>query len=290
MTYDLALGNYAYSSWSLRAWLLFEHAGIPARITKIDFASSEGVQAQLGDYAPARTVPALRTSGNVVLSDSLAIAEHLAEAHPEAALWPACPIARATSRNLATEMHAGFQALRDHCPMNLFVAYTDVPLCDAVRADLLRLDTIWQAARIATKSTTPWLCGAYSVADAFYAPVAARIAGYDLPVSADARAYVAAHLSDPAFRRWRAMARAGEGTLERYTRDYPTRPWPGPVPRAARAVENATPENAACPYSGKPATDCLEIEGRVLGFCNPFCRDKTVADPEAWPAFSKMLS
>ena len=123
----------------------------------------------------------------------------------------------------------------------------------------------------------------------FFAPVAARIAGYGLPIGPDAQAYVDAHLADTAFRRWRA-----EGLTVRYdpvpdALDLPTGRWPGPAPRPARAIIEGTAENAACPYSGRPVTDLLETGGRIFGFCNPGCRDKTVNDPEAFPKFMALL-
>ena len=288
MTYHIALGNIAYSSWSLRAWLLFERFGLSRRTTWVDFSAPRTTEEQLVDFFPARTVPALRTKEGAVISESLAIAEHLADHHPDAGIWPRAPYARATARSLAAEMHAGFSALRAICPMNLYVAYQGVEVSEAVLGDLARLETLWRAARESTQSPTPWLCGAYSAADAFYAPVAARIAGYGLAVSAEAKAYVDAHLSEPAFRRWRAMAIANGTVLDRYTQDYEKTPWPGPMPEPARAVEATEGENALCPYSGDPVTHFLEIDGRIFGFCNAFCRDKTVADPGAWPAFTTL--
>jgi glutathione S-transferase len=182
-------------------------------------------------------------------------------------------------------MHAGFTALRSHCPMNLRVSYTDCAPPDAVRADLARLELLWSWARQETGAQEAWLCGAYSAVDAFFAPVAARIAGYNLPVGAEAAAYVAAHLAHPSFRRWRAMGLADGADQEVYRRDYPRRPWPGPAPLAARAVDQGPSVNGSCPYSGKPVTHFLETGGRIYGFCNAFCRDKTVADPEAWQKF-----
>jgi glutathione S-transferase len=182
-------------------------------------------------------------------------------------------------------MHAGFTALRSHCPMNLRVSYTDCAPPDAVLADLARLELLWSWARQETGAQEAWLCGAYSAVDAFFAPVAARIAGYNLPVGAEAAAYVAAHLAHPSFRRWRAMGLADGADQEVYRRDYPRRPWPGPAPLAARAVDQGPSVNGSCPYSGKPVTHFLETGGRLYGFCNAFCRDKTVADPEAWPKF-----
>jgi glutathione S-transferase len=119
--------------------------------------------------------------------------------------------------------------------------------------------------------------------------VATRIATYNLPVSDRAMAYVQAHLAHPSFRRWRAMGLVDGADQEFYRRPYPLRPWPGPVPMAARAVEGTKAENAACPYSGKPVSHVLELQGRRFGFCNAFCRDKTVADPGAWAEFMALL-
>ncbi|MGR3637733.1 MAG: glutathione S-transferase [Shimia sp.] len=288
MTYQLLLGDYAYSSWSLRGWLLFEKFGLSRAQTMVDF-SDKSVGEQLAQFAPARTVPTMITPEGAVVSDSLAIGEELASRHPEAGLWPSDPKARATARSLAAEMHSGFMALRSDCPMNLRLSYQDAAPSDAVRDDLARLETIWSHARDTCSPTGPWLCGDYSVADAMFAPVAARIAGYNLPVGPDAQSYVAAHLADPAFRRWRAMGMVHGATLPWYAKDFATRPWPGPDAMAATAVETGTPENASCPYSGKPSTHFLQIGGRTFGMCNAFCRDKTVADPAAWPAFMALL-
>ncbi len=283
MTYDLVIGDRAYSSWSLRGWLLFDAFGIAVK-THLARLYSDELPVMLRDYPPARTAPTMRTPDGVVVPETIAIAEELATRHPEAGLWPADAKARAVARVLAAEMHAGFGALRSHCPMNLRVAYTGCAPPDAVLADLARLEQVWDWAREQTGSTL-WLCGDYSAADAFYAPVASRIATYNLPVSASAAAYVAAHLAHPSFRRWRAMGMVDLPDQPFYFRDYPRRDWPGPQPLAARAVAEGRSENAACPYSGKPVTHLLELDGRTFGFCNAFCRDKTVADPGAWPDF-----
>jgi glutathione S-transferase len=280
--YDLVIGDRAYSSWSLRGWLLFDAFGIPCRIHIARLYTDE-LPNLLKAYPPARTAPTIRTPDGIVMPESLAIAEELASRHPRAGIWPEGR-GRAIGRVLAAEMHAGFTALRSHCPMNLRVSYTDCAPPQAVLDDLARLETIWSWAWEQTGSTG-WLCGPYSAADAFFAPVATRIATYNLPLSAQAMAYVQAHLAHPSFRRWRAMGMVDGPDQEFYRRDYPTRPWPGPAPLPARAVEGTQSENDVCPYSGKPVSHVLELNGRRFGFCNAFCRDKTVADPEAWPAF-----
>ena len=289
MTYDLVIGDRAYSSWSLRGWLLFDAFGIPVRTLSARLYTDE-LPTLLKDFHPARTAPTMRTPEGTIVPETIAIAEELASRHPSAGIWPSDPHARATARVLAAEMHAGFTALRSHCPMNLRVSYTDCAPPAEVLADLRRLETLWSWARETTNSETPWLCGAYSAADAFFAPVASRIATYNLPVSAEAMAYVNAHLAHPGFRRWRAMGMVDGPDQDYYRRDYLRRAWPGPAPLPAQAVDGLDTENATCPYSGRPVTHALDLNGRRFGFCNAFCRDKTVADPEAWPKFRALLA
>jgi glutathione S-transferase len=287
MTYDLVIGDRAYSSWSLRGWLLFDAFGLPVKLHTARLYTDE-LPTLLKQFHPGKTAPTMRTPDGVVVPETIAIAEELASRHPEAGIWPTDPKARAVARVLAAEMHAGFGALRSHCPMNLRVSYEDCAPPQAVLDDLARLELIWDWARAETGAKV-WLAGNYSAADAFFAPVATRIATYNLPVSDRAMDYVQAHLAHPSFRRWRAMGLVDGADQEFYRRPYPRRLWPGPVPMAARAVEGTEAENAACPYSGKPVTHVLEMQGRRFGFCNAFCRDKTVADPEAWPAFMALL-
>ena len=287
MTYEIVLGDPAYSSWSLRGWLLVERFGLPFRERWVSFADPLSVADQVPDLAPARTVPILRAPDAALVWDSLAIAEELAERHPEAGLWPENPAARACARSLAAEMHSGFGALREHCPMNLRVAYAGIAHREDVLADIARIETIWRHARERFGAGDPWLFGRYSAADAFFTPVAARIATYGLPVSAEAENYVAAHFADPAFRRWRALGLTLGPDLPWYARDHARRPWPGPAPLAAEVAKGPS-ENDACPYSGKPVAHFLRLDGRVWGFCNAGCRDKTMADPAVWPAFARM--
>jgi glutathione S-transferase len=287
MPYTLAIGDRAYSSWSLRGWLLFDAFGIPVT-TRLARLYSDDLPAVLADFPPARSVPVLRTDDGTIIPDSLAIAEELATRHPDAGIWPEAPAARATARALAAEMHAGFTALRGHCPMNLRVAYTETPVPDAVSADLVRLEAIWSHARRLTGSAT-WLCGDYSAADAFFGPVAARIATYALPVGPVSAAYVAAHLAHPSFRRWRAMGMVDLPDQPVYARPYPRADWPGPRPLPAQAITTGQPENTACPFSGAAPTHLAQIDGRIIGFCNAFCRDKSVADALAWPEVAALL-
>lgn len=228
MTFRLLVGDYAYSSWSLRGWLLFEAFGLQVE-TSLALLDTDSFASTLEPFFPARTVPALRLPEGVVIADSLAIAEELAARHPEAGHWPAEPATRAVARALTGEMHSSFAALRSHCPMNLRLSYSDCAPTRAVLDDLARIELLWNWARQTTGSAGPWLCGAYTVADAFFAPVAARIAGHNLPASPGAMDYVAAHLAHEPFRRWRQRALTEGPEKARYRRDWPQRPWPGPA-------------------------------------------------------------
>jgi glutathione S-transferase len=224
MTYTLFIGDRTFSSWSLRGWLMLHKFGLP--FEEADIGLYAGTMAQdMASLAPVRLVPALRTPEGDVVGETMAIAETLAERHPDIAMWPADPSARIRARFISAEMTTSFSALRGSCPMQL--AHVDVGFkpSEAVLADLRRVETLWAHAR--EKSTGgPWLFGAYSLADAFYAPVCARIVGYDLPVSEAARTYCETALSDPAFRLWRS-----EGLKQSYDPfPYPptglTKPWP----------------------------------------------------------------
>lgn len=230
MTYTLAIGDRAHSSWSLRAWLLFARFDIPVTVTLARLYTPEFGQA-LADFAPARTVPALRIEGGqapIVVWDSLAIAETLAERFPDRAYWPGDLASRGLARALVAEMHAGFGALREACPMNLRRAYAGFVPPEAVTADLARIEALWSAAR-ARAADGPWLFGDYGAVDAFFAPVATRIATYGLPVGPEAAAYVAAHLADPAFVAWRQEGLDDPVVQAAYDLDLPERPWPGPA-------------------------------------------------------------
>lgn len=225
MTYDLFIGDKTFSSWSLRGWLMFRKFDLPVRVRMVGLYS--GTMAEdLAQLAPARLVPAMRTPDGTVVGESLAMAETLAERHPDAGLWPADPALRATARWLVAEMCAGFSALRGECPMQLLRSYRGFEPSDAVLADLARVETLWAHARTVSGATEGWLFGAYSLADVFYTPVAARIIGYGLPVSEDGRAYALRLLEDPAVREWRAEGLQKRYDPEPYRLELPSEDWP----------------------------------------------------------------
>lgn len=224
MTYKLYIGDRTFSSWSLRGWLMLEKFNLPFEEVEVGLYSGTMAQ-EMASIAPARLVPALTTPEGDVVGESLAMAETLAERHTDTPMWPADPTARSRARWLCAEMVGGFSALRGDCSMQLAHVDADFAPSEAVKADLARIETLWAFAREKAVEG-PWLFGAYSLADAFYAPVCARIVGYNLPVSDAARAYCETTLSDPAFQKWRAA-----GLRQTYDPfPYPpagrTKPWP----------------------------------------------------------------
>lgn len=223
MAHSLAIGDYMYSSWSLRGWLMFDAFGIEVDVDYAHMRTPEFF-ALLDRYAPTRLVPAMRTDNGVVW-DTLAMGETLNEENPDAGMLPASTADRAQARSLIAEMHSGFTALRGACPMNLRHTYPDFEPSDEVSADIARLEHLWS--RCAGYQSGKWLFGAYTLADVMFAPVATRIVTYNLPVSAPAQAYVAAHIQHPSFLKWRALAVADGHVQEGYDLELPTANWPG---------------------------------------------------------------
>ncbi len=224
MAYQLVIGNKNTSSWSLRPWIAMTHAGIPFTEINVNLRDADA-KAQILRHSPSGKVPALLTGGDVVW-DTLAILEYLAEMHPGAGLWPASPAARARARSVVAEMHSGFQPLREHCPMAILARRPSEQLFPQVEADVRRIVAIWRDCRSRFGAGGPFLFGAFTAADAMYAPVATRFRTY-LPGLARygdegevAQAYADALLSLPAFLEWEngartetaaAASRAGRG-------------------------------------------------------------------------------
>ena len=210
MTYELVIGDKNISSWSLRPWLAMKQAGIPFSEVNITLRTSE-TKAFILRHSPAGKVPILIARGQAIW-DSLAILEYLAEAHPEAKLWPERAEVRAHARSVAAEMHSGFAPLREHCPMDLVRRLPKASLPDKVTADVRRVVDLWRDCRATHGAGGNFLFGAFSAADAMYAPVASRFRTYlpDLkPYDDDgsAQAYVDAIFALPAMTEWEAAAR-----------------------------------------------------------------------------------
>ena len=203
-TIHLAIGNKLYSSWSLRAWMLLKAFDIPFEETVIAMYKPDTKERMLA-FGPTGKVPAIR-DGDMVVWESLAIMEHIAERFAERGIWPSDPVARAHARSACSEMHAGFTGIRSACPMNLTKRFVPRDRGDAVRADVARLEALWGEARSRFGGDGPFLYGRFSAADAMYAPVVTRLDTYQIDVSPQTRAYMEAVLSHPAFVAWKADA------------------------------------------------------------------------------------
>ena len=202
----LVIGNKRYSSWSLRPWLLMKHFDIPFEEIPVLLDTPEFKPTVL-KYSPSGKVPCL-IDGDIAVHETLAIMEYVAELFPEKPIWPRDRAARALARALSNEMHAGFMGLRSACPMNLRRRFAHKDRGAAATADVARIVAAWRDARTRFGAGGPFLFGAYSAADAMFAPVVTRLDTYAWPVDADTRAYMDAVLADPAFLAWKAGADA----------------------------------------------------------------------------------
>jgi glutathione S-transferase len=211
MSLKLYIGNKNYSSWSMRPWVLMRQAGIDFQEVMVRFDSFEpGSQFKttMQKVTPVGKVPVL-VDGNVVVWDTLAIAEYLAEKFPSLQLWPADAAQRARARSICAEMHSGFGALRSNCPMNIEASLPQVGRqvmqLPEVQADLHRLTAMW--AEQLDRHGEPMLFGHFTIADAFFAPVAMRVNTYALPLPSQAAHYVQRLSELSAVQEWVAQGR-----------------------------------------------------------------------------------
>ncbi len=216
MALQLVIGNKNYSSWSMRPWVLMRALGIPFEELKLrfDFSENSAFRQAVARVSPAGTVPVLVDDGFAVW-DTLAITEYLAERFP--GVWPADALERARARSLCAEVHAGFAALRSHCPMNIEASLPEVGAAawaaqKGVRKDVARIEALF--AEALHGSGGPFLFGAFGAVDAFYAPVCMRLRTYALPVSAATRDYVERVAAAPGVREWIADALAEADYLD----------------------------------------------------------------------------
>ena len=200
----LYIANKNYSSWSFRPWIAMEAVGIAFEEVQIPFDYPAG-NPRFRDISPTGQVPVLH-HGAVRVWQSLSIIEYVAELYPEADLWPKERNKRAIARSVSMEMLSGFRALRNACPMNIRRPRGKIALADGVMADVARIETIWRDLR--AHSGGPFLFGAFSGADAMFAPVVNRFDIYDLVTSGDTLDYIAAMKAHPAWLKWEEAARA----------------------------------------------------------------------------------
>jgi glutathione S-transferase len=210
----LYVANKLYSSWSLRPWILMTALDVPFEETVIPmyFPDSKG---RMLDVSPTGKMPCL-VDGDVAIWESLAIMEYLHERFPDKGVWPSYVKARAHARAAANEMHAGFQALRSSCPMNLGKRFAPRDLGSDVADNVRRLEGLWSDARRRYGAGGDFLYGSFSAADAMFAPVVTRLDTYQVPVTSETRRYMDRVLTHPAFVKWRDAALKEPWTIDHY--------------------------------------------------------------------------
>jgi glutathione S-transferase len=201
----LAIGNKNYSSWSMRPWVLLTQAGIAFEEIQLKF-NDEGAVEGIEPYSPTRQVPVLMVDGEPVW-DSLAIGEAVAELFPQKNLWPADARARQIARSICAEMHAGFRNLRGAMPVNMRASLPGKGMSPAVQQDIDRIVEIWESCRTRFGKNGELLFGQFTIADAYYAPVAARFRTYAVALPPAAQRYAGALLDLSSVREWTAQAR-----------------------------------------------------------------------------------
>lgn len=202
---QLIIANKLYSSWSMRPWLMMRAAGIDFTETVIPLREP-GTGARIREYSPSGKVPVL-IDGDVVVWESLAIISFLADRFPEKRIWPQANAARACAKAISMEMHGGFQALRQACPMNLGKRFAPSELDEKVAADVARIEAIFSDTRRRFSDAGPFLFGdSFTAADAMFAPIVARLETYQIAVRPETRAYMDAIQSHPAYQRWTSEA------------------------------------------------------------------------------------
>lgn len=214
MSLRLVIGNKSYSSWSMRPWMLLEQFGIRFEETVIPLYD-EGSKEAILEVSPSGKVPAL-IDGAITVWDTLSICEYVAENFPDRAIWPRDKAARATARSISAEMHSSFQALRQQCSMVVHRPKAAVAFSVETLADVARIEELWRAARGSFGADGPFLFGAFSAADAMYAPVVFRFDNYAAPIASDTRAYMDAMMATPAWRKWMAGAAAETWRIARF--------------------------------------------------------------------------
>lgn len=202
--YTLYIGNKNYSSWSLRAWLALVQTGAAFDEEVIPLDEPQTRQT-LQEFSPSGRVPVLH-HGDLVIWESLAIAEYLAERHPDCGLLPTEPVPRAICRAVSAEMHSSFRALRTALPMNIRSRFPNRPVPSEARTDINRIVALWRDCRRRFGTGGDFLFGDFCLADAMYAPVVTRLRTYAIEVNEETAQYMEAVWSWPAMQRWAKAA------------------------------------------------------------------------------------
>ena len=215
----LVIGNYTYSSWSMRPWVFINYHKIPVEVERHCFFTPE-MQAAMDKRFSNGKVPILEDDG-VEIWDSLSILEYLGDKYPEIQAWPESPGARAIARSVSAEMHSSFQAVRNEMPMNCKKRFPGYPLSDDCYKDISRIQNLWSYCRNNFASDGNWLFGDYSIADAMYAPVVMRFRSFDLELDQNAQQYCEQVLNHESTQAWLQNAHLETEVVEEDELDWP---------------------------------------------------------------------
>jgi glutathione S-transferase len=215
MTLKLVIGNKNYSSWSMRPWLALRANDIAFEEVFIPLYTGDADKQRILDVTHSGKVPAL-VDGDITIWDSLAIIEYAAERFPQARLWPEDRAARAHARSISAEMHSGFVALRSECGMNLHRPIGAIALSADARANIARIQEIWIECRERYGKSGPFLFGAFSGADAMFAPVVHRFRTFAIELSPVAADYMKTMMALPAFQEWTKAGLAETIVIEKF--------------------------------------------------------------------------
>jgi glutathione S-transferase len=214
--YKLVIANKNYSSWSMRAWVTMTAFGIPFQEIRIPLDQPDTAN-KIAIHSSSGRVPVLVTRETSIW-DSLAICEYLAEQFPEKNMWPQDMVGRALARSICAEMHSGFQGLRSAMTMNIRARLPGRGRTPEAQGDIGRICEIWESC-LANFGHYDFLFGDFSIADAYFAPVATRFVTYDVFLAPALRAYVDRLLSHPAVAQWIREAEAETEVIERFELD-----------------------------------------------------------------------
>jgi len=214
----LIIGNKNYSSWSLRGWLACKQSGLGFEELTVPILGDDWDQykRQSEDLAPSHGKVPILWDGEAVVWDSLAIIEYLSDKVGRDRFWPKNDAARAMARSMVAEMHSSYLALRRTCPMNIRGRVAGVEIGEEVRADIVRILTLWAEARARFGKGGPFLFGTFGAADVIYAPVVSRFLTYGIGVPGFAQAYMEAVWEHEWMQQWIAAAESEEWVIEQY--------------------------------------------------------------------------
>ncbi len=208
----LVIGNKNYSSWSLRPWVFMKHHHINFNEKWVALLT-DTTDKELAQYNSNFKVPILQ-DGDLVIWDTLSILEYISEQYLNSGGWPREVHARAIARSVSAEMHSSFLNLRNELPMNCRKKFQNIKLTPDTLREVERVKSLWRSCRSQFSNAGEWLFGTYSIADAMYAPIALRFAGYDIPLDDIEKTYVQSVLQQPCIIEWIEAGKAEKEIIE----------------------------------------------------------------------------